>query len=116
MADISNEMQEKVTKLSMIEQQMGSFISQKQAFQAQIMEIESALEEIEKTDKAYKIVGNVMVASDKSALKIDLASKRETAELRLKSLEKQEEKLRQKAAELQEEVLNSIKEEKQKIK
>jgi prefoldin beta subunit len=116
MTDVSGDMQEKVTKLSMIEQQMGSFLSQKQAFQAQLMELESALEEIDKSEKVYRIIGNVMVSSDKSSLKSDLSSKRETAELRLKSVEKQEEKLRQKAAELQEEVLNSIKEEKQKAK
>ncbi|MBI5061559.1 MAG: prefoldin subunit [Candidatus Aenigmarchaeota archaeon] len=110
MAELNAEMQEKVQKLSMIEQQMTSFLSQKQTFQAQLMEIDSALEELEKTDKAYRIIGNVMVASDKPALKLDLTHKRETAELRLKSLENQEEKLRSKAAELQNEVLKHIKE------
>ncbi|MBI4738673.1 prefoldin subunit [Candidatus Woesearchaeota archaeon] len=108
MAELTAELQEKVQKLSMIEQQMTSFLSQKQTFQAQLMEIDSALEALEKTDKAYRIIGNVMVASDKPALKVDLMHKRETAELRLKSLENQEEKLRSKATELQNEVFNRM--------
>lgn len=112
MGELSVEMQEKVQKLSMIEQQLTSFLSQKQTFQAQLMEIDSALEALDKTDGAYRIIGNVMVAADKPTLKVDLTNKRETTELRLKSIEKQEEKLRQKASEIQDEVLKHVQEKK----
>jgi len=38
---------------------MQNVLMQKQQFQAQLMEIDSALSELEKTNEAYKIVGNI---------------------------------------------------------
>lgn len=108
MADDKQEMQEKINKLSMMEQSLQSFLAQKQTFQAQLLEIDSALDEIKKTDKAYKIIGNVMVASDKESLEKELVQKKELAELRIKTIDKQEEKMREKASELQSEVMKGM--------
>lgn len=74
------------------------------------METESALSELEKSKEAYKIVGNIMVSSTKAQLKKDLESKKEMLELRVKSLEKQEEKIKEKSSKLQEEVMSEMKE------
>ena len=74
-----------------------------------MLEVDSALNEIEKTDEAYKIVGNIMVASKKDELKKDLEAKKESTELRIKTIETQEEKLREKAEAMQKEVLESMK-------
>jgi len=108
MAEVSNLLQEKINKLSMMEQTLQSFLAQKQTFQAQLMEIDSALDELKKTDKAYKIVGNVMVFSDKESLISDLNQKKETVELRIKSIDKQETKMREKTSELQSEVMKEM--------
>ena len=43
-------------------------------FQTQLFEIESAITESSQTTKAYKIVGNIMIATDKEALKKELES------------------------------------------
>ncbi|MBW2964405.1 prefoldin subunit beta [Candidatus Woesearchaeota archaeon] len=102
------EVQDKINKLSAMEQSLQQFLVQKQQFQAQLMEVTSALDELEKTDKAYKIVGNVMVSADKETLKKDIAQKKEMLEIRIKSLEKQEEKTREKTQELQSEVMKEI--------
>ncbi|MBS3132063.1 prefoldin subunit beta [Candidatus Woesearchaeota archaeon] len=109
MAELSKEAEEKVSQLQLYEQSLQNLLSQKQQFQMRLAEIESALKELEKTDSAYKIVGNIMVSSDKAELKKDLESKKEMSELRVKALEKQETQIKQKAEKLQEEVLNSIK-------
>ena len=77
----------------------------------QLVEIESALGELETTNKSYKIVGNIMVESDKNELKADLQSKREMLELRIKTMEKQESQVREKASKLQSEILNKMKKE-----
>ncbi len=108
MAGNDKEMQEKINKLSSMEQSLQQFLAQKQQFQSQLIELNSALEELGKTDKAYKIVGNVMVSSDKAALVKDIEQKKEMVELRIKSLEKQEEKLREKTSELQSEVMKGM--------
>lgn len=122
MTDISDESREKVQQLQFIEQNLRSSLLQRQNFQTQLVEVESALGEIEKTDTAYKIIGNIMVALPKDQIKKELDEKKEFLSLRMQSLEKQEEKLRLRANQLQSEVLkdmekqNQTKKEKNKIK
>ncbi|MFH1063711.1 MAG: prefoldin subunit beta [Candidatus Woesearchaeota archaeon] len=108
MDDVKTDVQEKINKLSTMEHSLQNFLAQKQAFQAQLMEITSALEELKTSEEAYKIIGNVMVRSNKDELTKDLSQKKETAELRVKSLERQEEKMREKTAALQAEVMKEM--------
>ena len=109
--EVSKETEQKIGQLQMFEQSLQNFLGQKQQFQVQLVEVESALGELENTDKAYKIVGNIMVESDKNELKADLQSKREMLELRIKTMEKQESQVREKASKLQSEILKKIKKE-----
>lgn len=103
--------QEKIAKLQGLEQNLQNFLMQRQQFQTQLMEIDSALDEIEKTDSAYKIVGNIMVKTGKEDLKKDLTQKKELMEIRITSLEKQESQLQEKAQELKDEVMKNLKKE-----
>lgn len=103
--------QEKIAKLQGLEQNLQNFLMQRQQFQTQLMEIDSALDEIEKTDNAYKIVGNIMVKTGKEDLKKDLTQKKELMEIRITSLEKQESQLQEKAQELKDEVMKNLKKE-----
>ena len=108
--NVSKETEQKIQQLQLIEQSMQQFLMQKQSFQTQLMEIESALKELKNSEKAYKIIGNIMVSSKKLDLEKDLTSKKETFELRIKMLEKQEDKIKEKADKIQKEVLKEIKE------
>jgi len=108
MADAPKESEKKLSQLQMLEQGMQNMLMQKQQFQLQQVEIESALKELEKVNEAYKIIGNIMVLSKKEDLKSDLTSKKEVIELRIKSMEKQEDQLREKASKLQSEVLKEM--------
>ena len=56
-----------------------------------------------------KIVGNIMILSKKPELVKELQSKKETTELRIKTLETQESKTRENAAATQKEVLEAMK-------
>ena len=107
--DISKETQESISKLQLIEQNVQTLLMQKQQFQGQLFELESALKELEKTDEAYKIVGNVMIKTDKTALKAELSSKKEIIDLRLKNIDKQEKQMKDKAEALQKEVMSKLK-------
>jgi prefoldin beta subunit len=107
--ELSPEAQEGISKLQLIEQNVQALLTQKQQFQAQLFEVESALKEIEKSDESYKIVGNVMIRTDKTALKAELNSKKEIIDLRLKNIDKQEKQLREKAETLQKDVMSKIK-------
>ena len=109
--EISKETEQKIGQLQMFEQSLQNFLGQKQQFQVQLVEIESALNELGSTDKAYKIVGNIMVEADKDELKSDLQSKKEMLELRIKTMDRQESQVREKASKLQSEILKKIKKE-----
>ena len=107
--DVSKETEQKIGQLQMFEQSLQSFLGQKQQFQIQLVEVESALSELENTEKAYKIVGNIMVETDKNELKSDLKSKQEMLELRIETMEKQETQVRENASKLQSEILSKMK-------
>ncbi|MEM5829464.1 MAG: prefoldin subunit [Candidatus Aenigmatarchaeota archaeon] len=85
------------------QQQLQTLLIQKESLKLKISEIESALEELEKSEQkqAYKIVGNVMVSKNVEELKKELMEKKEEAELRIKSLEKTEERVMNKLKDLQ---------------
>jgi len=108
MADVPKDSEKKLGQLQMLEQSMQNLLMQKQQFQLQQVELESALKELDKVEEAYKIVGNIMVLSKKADLESDLKSKKEVVELRIKSMEKQENQLREKASKLQGEVLKEM--------
>lgn len=109
--EVSKETEQKIGQLQMFEQSLQNFLGQKQQFQIQLVEVESALSELDATEKAYKIVGNIMVETDKNELKADLQSRREMLELRIKTIEKQESQVRERASKLQSEILEKIKKE-----
>lgn len=102
------ETEAKIQQLTVLEQSMQNTALQKQNFHLQLLEVEAALKEIEDAPEVYKIVANVMIKSDKAELKKELSEKKDIAELRIKSLEKQESKLRERVTELQQEVLGNI--------
>ena len=108
MAD-EKETQEKMAKLQQIEQELQSFLLQKQNFQNQTIEVDSALKELESSNESYKIIGNIMIRSGKDELVKDLKSKKEMASLRIKTIEKQENMLREKAGKIQSEVMEKLK-------
>ncbi len=85
---------------------------QRQQFQVQLNMITSALEEIKNTNQAYKIIGGIMVATDKEKLTKKLIEKKDMFDLRIKNLEKQEERLNQKTEEAQKKVMESLKDKK----
>ncbi|MBI2653489.1 prefoldin subunit beta [Candidatus Woesearchaeota archaeon] len=109
--EVSKETEQKISQLQMFEQSLQNFLGQKQQFQMQLVEVESALNELNAAQNAYKIVGNIMVEADKNELKADLQSKREMLELRIKTMEKQEVQVKEKAQKLQSEILKKIKKE-----
>jgi prefoldin beta subunit len=101
---------EKIEQLSLLEKSNQNLFLQKQQFQSQLLEIENALKELDKTSQAFKQVGNLLVLSDKKELHDELKTKKEVIELRIKTLETQEAQIREKAKKLQDEILSTMKE------
>jgi len=101
---LTPESQQILIDLQTFQQQMQTVMIQKETLNIQNIEIEKALEELKKTttEDVYKAVGPILIKSTKKELEKELSEKKETLELRLKSLQKQEERLKEKLKETQE--------------
>ncbi len=107
--DIQKETQEKITQLQMLEHNLNNFVSQKQSFQSQVLEIDNALNEMQNCKgKVYKITGSVMFESEKDYLSKELKEKKEVLDIRIKSLDKQEAALEEKAKKMQAEIMEEL--------
>jgi prefoldin beta subunit len=109
MEKINEDSLRKIQELQILEQSLQNFLIQKQAFQFEENEIISASEELKSSsDDVYKIVGQIMIKSNKQDLEKELKSKKELIQLRLKNIEKQENMLREKATALRQEVMKDM--------
>jgi len=94
-----------IAQLQLLQQNLQNILIQKQQFQKQLVEVNSALQETESSEITYKILGNIMVATNKDELQKELKEKKELLDLRLKNFEKQETNLKEKTEELQKKVM-----------
>ncbi len=99
----------KIQQLQLLQQNLQSLLAQKQQLQGQLIELESAVSELKTTEKAYRIIGKVMLTTSKESLAKDLQEKKEVTELRIQSVEKQEEKLNQAIETVQKEMIKELK-------
>jgi prefoldin beta subunit len=100
--------QEKINNLSMLEQNTQQLSAQRQQFQTQLLEIESAIDELKNSQDAYKIIGSIMIKTDSAKLQEELLSKKKILDIRISSIEKQEDAAKEKAKKFQEEIMNEL--------
>jgi prefoldin beta subunit len=93
-----------INQFQMYQQQLQSVSFQKESLRLQNIEIDKALEELNATkeEKAYKITGQIMISKAVDELKKELNENKEVVGVRMKSLEKIEERINSKLNELQE--------------
>lgn len=112
--DLPPQVQHQLAQLQQVQQQAQAIFGQKTQVDMMLRETERALEELEKLDDnavVYKGVGELLIKSEKSSTQAELADKKETLDLRLKSLERQEKRIQKKFQELQEQLLPLLKKE-----
>lgn len=97
---------EQMQRIQLLEQNIQAINSQKQQFQTQLFEIDGALKELSTSPVAYKIIGGLMMATDKETLTKDLTGKKELLELRIQTLEKQEKQLKERVKKVQDDVMH----------
>ncbi|MEX2017182.1 MAG: prefoldin subunit beta [Candidatus Pacearchaeota archaeon] len=99
----------KIQELAILEQNFQNTLFQKQAFELELDETNSALLEIEKSgDEVFKIIGQLMIKTEKSKIKKELDEKKKILKLRIDSFSKQETYLHEKMDKIQEEITESI--------
>jgi len=106
MADNSKKIQE----IRILEENLQNLLLQKQVFQMESAETESALTQIEKSgDEVFKIIGQLMIKTDKEKLKEELQNKKKILQIRTNSMEKQESSIVERMESLKEEILKEKK-------
>ena len=99
----------KIQEMQILEQKLQNSILQKQAFQMELAETNSAIMEVEKAgDEVFKIIGQLMIKSEKGKIQEELLSKQKILELRIKTLGKQENSLTEQLDKLRDEVTKSM--------
>ena len=85
------------------QQQLQAILLQKENFKLQMLEIEKALEELvgSKVKQAYKIAGPIMIKKSSEDLKSELKERKENFDMRIKSLEKAENRTTTKLKEME---------------
>ena len=105
---MNKDTEQQIKQLQIFEQNLQGYLSQKQQLQTQIIEITSALNEIKNKDEGYKIIGNIMIKKTSEELTKDLENKKELINLKMKSLEKQENIIKEKSKKIQEEIMQNM--------
>lgn len=99
---------EMISELSLYEQNLSHLVSQKQHFQSQILEVESALSELDNSKEFYKIIGSIMVKKDKDSIKEELDEKHKLLSIRIESIESQENVIRDKSKKLRDKLISNM--------
>ncbi len=107
--ELSPEITQKIQELQLLEQNLQGLLMQRQTHQVELNEILNALDELSKSgEEVYRILGGIMVKSDKKTLSADLKEKEKVLNLRIQSIEKQEKSIEDKSHSLQEEIQKFI--------
>ena len=82
---------EELQEMQVLDQNLHNLLLQKQAFQMELSESKDALKELGNSkDEVFKIIGQLMIKSEKSKMQEEILNKIKIFELKMKNLEKQE--------------------------
>lgn len=112
MEQIPPKIQNQLLQFQQIQQQAQAIASQRFQLELQLKEVERSLGEVNKLDddaEIYKSVGAILLRSTTPAVKEELTEKKETLELRIKTLKKQEGKVQQRLREMQQKIRQELK-------
>ncbi len=107
----SKNVQQLLGQAQLYQQQMQSILNQKELISMQVMEIDKALEALETTKEkdVFKISGPILIKTGKAEVKKELKEKKEAISLRIKSLEKGENRMKAQMEELRARLSKNIK-------
>lgn len=110
-AELPPQVQNQIAQLQQLRAQIEAVGRQKMQVEALLRDAENALEELEKLDEnpvIYRGVGELMIKVGKGDVTEDLSEKKETYDLRLKTLERQEERVQKKYQQLQQQLREAL--------
>lgn len=108
MDELSPKVQNQIAQFQQLQQQLQALVSQKYQMDIQLKEMQRTVEELNKAPAdvtVYKSVGSLLIkAQGKDELLKEIEEGKETMEIRVKSLDRQEKTLRDRYQQLQEQI------------
>jgi prefoldin beta subunit len=108
---MSDETKQMILEFQAYQQQLQSVAMQRESMKLQDLEIDKAVEELEKSGEktAFKITGSVMVSKPVADIVTDLKETKEAISIRMRSYEKTETKITDRLKEIQEKLKEEMK-------
>lgn len=107
-SELPPQVQNQIAQLQQLQQQAAVLGSQRQQLEVAVREIERTLEELAKAAPdavLYRTAGGLLIrAKDKESVAKDLTDTKETTDVRLESVKRQEQRLRERLESLQKEL------------
>jgi len=101
------ENQEKIQHLQILEQNLQRILMQKNSYQMDLAETESALNEVKKSEgDVHRIIGQLMIKVSKEKVISELEDKKKKVDSKVKALEKQEKEFVEQSNSLREEIFS----------
>ncbi|MHA1377805.1 MAG: prefoldin subunit beta [Candidatus Helarchaeota archaeon] len=100
-------LQHQIVQLQQLQQRLEILVTQKSQLEIQLKETERALSELENLSDdstVYKSVGAILVKSEKNKVKEELIDKKDTLEMRIKTVQRQEERTKKQFDESREKI------------
>jgi len=112
LSQLPPQVQERLLRFQQVQQTLQSVLAQKQQVEAEIAEIDQALNELQKLPDGatvYKSAGSLFMKAEKPTLVTELTERKELLNTRVSILRKQEERLRVQAKDLQTRIEQDLK-------
>jgi len=112
MNEMSPKLQNQIAQFQQLQQQLQTILSQKFQMEAQLREVENTLEELGKVTEdtpIYRNVGSLLIkANEKESVVKEIEDSKETLEVRVKTLNRQEKQMRERYENLQEQLQKAL--------
>ncbi|HWG90983.1 MAG TPA: prefoldin subunit beta [Candidatus Thermoplasmatota archaeon] len=107
-ADLPPQLQNQLQQLQQLQSQAQVVVQQRQQMEVSARDLDRTLEELEKAAPdavIYRSIGGLLIrAKDRDTLLADLREQKETTDVRLQTVKRQEERLRERMTSLQKEL------------
>ncbi len=111
MEQLPPQLQHQLAQFQQLQQQAEAITTQRLQMELQLKEVARALDEVQKLGEdaeVYRSVGNLLIKSTRDDVEKELKERKETLELRISTLKRQEEKVASRLKELQVKIQDAI--------
>ena len=110
-SDLPPQIKNQLAQLQQIQQQAQAIAGQKNQVEINLKETDLALEELDKLDEdavVYRAIGDLMIKTERDKTRESLKEKKDTLDLRMQTLARQEERAQKRFQQLQEQLKQAI--------